>query len=118
MGYQEEMYPTICTWEHLNHVCKEAIRGLGVNKTDKAISRVSKSLGTLSPILDQFDEVNDVHNSSSIHSAPSSVKDRDMIIKELLQSHIFTEYSVLRTHPAFPQTCKMFYVRDFFQLTK
>ena len=84
--------------EHLNCICKEAIRGLGVNKTDRAISRVAKSLGTLSPVLDQYDLVNNVPDTSSIHKAPISDKDRDMIIKELIQSDIFTEYAVSRIY--------------------
>ena len=37
--------------EHLNRVCKAAISNLGVNKTEKAITRASKELGTLSLVL-------------------------------------------------------------------
>ena len=94
--------------EHLNRICKEAIRGLEVNKTDRAISRVAKSLGTLSPVLD----------TSSIHKAPISDKNRDMIIKELRQLDIFTECAVSSIHPSFPRPHKLFYVRDFSGLTK
>ena len=40
--------------EHLNRVCKDAVRGLGTNQTEKSIGRVGKALGTLSPVLDQY----------------------------------------------------------------
>ena len=83
MDYREEMYPMIYTWNISNRICKEAIHGLEVNKTDRAISRVAKSFGTLSPVLDQYDLVNNVPDTSSIHKAPISDKDREMIIKEL-----------------------------------
>ena len=33
--------------EHLNRVCKDALRGLGANKTPKAIQRVGKCVGVL-----------------------------------------------------------------------
>ncbi len=48
--------------EHLNRVCKYAVRGLHANKT--AIDRVGKALGTLSPVLDQFDDQNKVKKTS------------------------------------------------------
>ena len=41
--------------EHLNCMCKYAISNLGVNKTETAIKRVGNALGTLSPVLQQFD---------------------------------------------------------------
>ena len=32
--------------EHLNRTCKEAIKALGSNKTEKGVVRVGKALGT------------------------------------------------------------------------
>ena len=37
--------------ERLNRLLKEAVRGLQVNKTSAAISRVGKSMGTLSDVI-------------------------------------------------------------------
>ena len=76
--------------EHLNRVCKDAMHGLGANQTEKAMVRVGKALGTLSPVLDQFDKENDVHECSVSRSVPSSEKDRDMLISELQKSHVFS----------------------------
>ncbi len=44
--------------EHLNRVVKEAIHGLGANKTETAVTQVGRALGTLSPVLAQFDKEN------------------------------------------------------------
>ena len=117
-GLPRRNVPNDLHMEHFNRICKEAIRGLGVNKTDRAISRVAKSLGTLSPVLDQYDLVKNVPDTSSIHKAPISRKDRDMLFKKLIQSDIFTEYAVSSTHPSFSRPHKLFYVRDFSALTK
>ena len=87
--------------EHFNRVCKECIRGLGPNKTEKAITRVGKALGTLRPLLDNFDSDNNVADTSGAHKKPSSAKDRDLIIQHLEHCKIFTPHSD-RFHPSFP----------------
>ncbi len=50
--------------EHLNKMAKEAINFLGANKSEKAIQRVGKAIGTL-PVLNNFDMVNNVSTMSS-----------------------------------------------------
>ncbi len=40
--------------EHLNRVCKEAVQGLRANKTEKAITKIGKTLGTVVPVLDNY----------------------------------------------------------------
>ena len=95
--------PAYLHMEHLNRVCKEAIRGLGVNKTDKAIVRVGKSLGTLCPVLDQFDKDNHVPDHSTVHSSPAALKDRDTLISQLQNSNIFSTINPNRLHPTFPR---------------
>ena len=47
--------------EHLNRVCKTSIAGLEVNKSKAAVVCIDKALGTLFPVLQQFDE----HRNSS-----------------------------------------------------
>ena len=44
--------------EHLNRLCKEAVKSLHSNKTKEGIVRVGKALGTLLPILRKFDSDN------------------------------------------------------------
>ena len=56
--------------EHLNPIAKDAKRFQGANKTAHAIERVGKSIGTFSPVLDQFDIVNSVPAICSRHTKP------------------------------------------------
>ena len=57
--------------EHLNRVAKECISHLGAGKTPKAISRVGKAIGTIAPVLDQFDIINSIKKVSGTHKPPS-----------------------------------------------
>ena len=61
--------------EHLNKIIKDAIRGLGANKTEAAIVYAGKALGTLEPVLRQFDAENKIKNPSGAHKPPSAEKD-------------------------------------------
>ena len=87
--------------EHLNHICKGAIRDLDVNKTDIGIMRVGKAMATLAPVLEQFDHVNNIHDSRGTHCAPTSEEDRDAIVHQLQESGIFS-CAQMRSHRTFP----------------
>ena len=77
--------------EHLNRICKRAIRHLGANQTETAITRAGKVLGTLYPVLMQYDMQTHVSESCGIHRAPSNCqKDRDTIIRELQRTKVFS----------------------------
>lgn len=89
--------------EHLNRVCKDAIRGLRANKVDAAITRIGRALGTISPVLDQFDDQNNVTKLSGAHKAPSAEKDRDIIIQHLQKCCVFPTQLGTRCHPSFPK---------------
>ncbi len=75
--------------EHLNRVCKEAVRGLRANKTEKAITKIGKTFGTVVPVLDNYDTKNRVTHVSGAHKVPSSGKYVNMIIKHLLKPKYF-----------------------------
>ena len=77
--------------EHINRLCKYDVYGLQASKTASEIVRVEKSLGPLSHLLEQFDKENDVIVPTGAHHKPSFSKDRDMILKELQQSQVFSE---------------------------
>ena len=76
--------------EHLNRVCKDTIRGLGANQSEKTITRVGKALGTLSPTLDQYDNDNCVPSASAVRSTPNSDRDRDLIMQQLQDSKVLS----------------------------
>ena len=51
--------------EHLNKIAKGAIRFMGSCKSRKGIQRIGRAIGTLSPVLENFDLVNNVTINSS-----------------------------------------------------
>ena len=64
--------PSDLHYEHLNCICKTAVKGLGPNKTKKNITKIGKAVGTVSTILNQYDEDNGVGSCSlSHHKIPS-----------------------------------------------
>ena len=60
--------------EHLNKIIKVAVQGLGANKTEKAIQRVGRGIGTMADTMDTFVAVNNVPSMSRAHSNKSSEK--------------------------------------------
>ena len=75
----------------MNRVCKEAIKALGSNKTEKGVVRAGKALGTLDPILRSFDEDNDMPTVSGRHSVATAEKDRETMVNDLMK------YKVIET---------------------
>ena len=53
--------------EHLNRVAKIAIDGLGANKSQKAIKRIGKAIGTVSLSIENFDAISNVPAVSGAH---------------------------------------------------
>ena len=88
--------------EHLNRVAKECISHLGAGKTPKAICRVGKAIGTIAPVLDQFDATNSIKKVSGTHKPPSHNKDMNTILNFLLQQKVFTIIPK-RAHRSFPK---------------
>ena len=75
--------------EHLNRLCKIAIKGLGPNKTKECITRISKALGTIHPVLDNFDTSSGVATCSGAHRIASSKRDLTMIVSDLQNNGVF-----------------------------
>ncbi len=64
--------------------------GIRANRTEKAITKIGKTLGTVVPVLDNYDTENGVTHVSGAHKVPSSGKDVNMIIEHLLKNKIFS----------------------------
>ena len=75
--------------EHLNRLCKTAVRGLMANKTPECITRVARAIGTLSPVLENFDADNGSGTRSTAHKILGSEKDLKCIVAELQSSAVF-----------------------------
>ena len=88
--------------EHLNRVCKSSIKGMGANKTKKAIQRAAKAIGKSSVVVDNFAHVTKRTSTSQKHSSPDLTKDRDLILKELISNNVFDKITG-RKHASFPR---------------
>ena len=64
--------------EHMNCIVKEAIRTKGTNKIATSFSHVGKAMGTLEPLLNNFDHDNTVTTPSSCHTTISCKADMDI----------------------------------------
>ena len=71
--------------EHLNRVLKDGIKGLGANKTDKAITRLGKCIDSFNELLTNYDEALQVHHSADFHTVASLDKDVKLIVTELTE---------------------------------
>ncbi len=60
--------------EHLNRMVKDAVSGLGSNKTPKALVRIGKVVGTLDEVLKKFDEDNNDAERSGGTRLPHLIK--------------------------------------------
>jgi hypothetical protein len=91
--------------EHLNRVCKDALCGLGANKTPKAIW---KCIRVLKSVADNFDEQTGVNENKGYHTVVTAGKDRDSIISPLsgrchssfkkIDRSIFSKISWMKEH--------------------
>ena len=88
--------------EHLNRLCKDAVTCLRSNQTDKAIVRVSKAVGVLHPVIEQFDTVYSVSVSSGAHHRAKTEKDRNMLIEEISRRAQVFKCVPGRKHNTFP----------------
>ena len=63
---------------------------LGANKTERSIQRIGKCIGQIDEILTCYDQQNEVPIPSVHHSIPSSNSDRDLMIRELPETDVFS----------------------------
>ncbi len=87
-------------YKHLNCIIKGCTHGQRSNQDDKAVVRVSQALGSLVPVLNNFDQV---HEVPDLTGAPRKNEERDqkLIIAELQKSKIFQTIPS-RQHKNFP----------------
>ena len=75
--------------EHLNRLCKNSMKSMGSNKTEKAIQRAARAIGKTSAVVNNFNRISKLSPTSSKHSSANISKDRDLIIKELVNNKVF-----------------------------
>ena len=91
-------------------MCKTSIEGLGANKTDDAIVRCGKALGTLHSVLEQFDADNATPDVSGAHKKPSYKKELTLILNELQKANVFKVFPG-RAHTSFPRPTNILHAK-------
>ena len=87
--------------ENLNREVKKGIKGMGANKTPKAIERLSRAAGGTMKIVEAVDSALGIKVKSSEHSHKTSIKDENIIISDLVGLKPF-DYIESREHDGFP----------------
>lgn len=87
--------------ENQNKALKKLIKGMGANKTNKAIERASKAVGGVQKIVENFHCQASVQPSSAAHSHKSSTADELQILEDLRKLKPFT-IQAGRAHNSFP----------------
>ena len=116
-GQQGKNIPADLHNEHLNRACKNAIGGLGSNTSVQRIELVSKSIGTIAPVIDNYDNENTVTPSSGRHAKASSYKDVNLLVNQLQESNIFTTQKT-RKHLSFPRTKSLLHKKSKEEVTE
>ena len=88
--------------EHLNCVIKDCTRGIRSNQNEKAVVRVSHALGTLVPVMKNFDQVNKVPDLTGAHTRKNEERDQKLIVTELKKNKVF-KTTPSRQHTTFPK---------------
>lgn len=70
--------------ENLNRELKKSIKGMGANKTQRSIDRVSRSAAGTAEIINKFGDVIGIKKKGSSHKHKSSEKDECLILSDLL----------------------------------
>ena len=86
--------------EKSNMFQKGLVKSMGANKTEKAITRASKSSGGVQRIVETFDELTGVKQGSSEHAHKSNVDDELTILSDLHDLKPFSEQAG-RAHRSF-----------------
>ena len=78
--------------EHLNRVCKSAVGNLGANQTADGMKWVGKCVGVLAEVQNNYDKRMGVSEVSGHHGTKSEKKDQSIILNQLLEKEVFSEY--------------------------
>lgn len=87
--------------ENRNRDLKKEIKGMGANKTDKAIDRSSRSIGDERKIVENFDHQVRKANNNSSHTHSSSSLDEGKILADLCEVKPF-DFEPNRRFDSFP----------------
>ena len=86
-GLPSHNIPCDLFMEHLNRVCKDAVQGLGANKTPWALVKIGR-VEILDYVMINFDENNMVRPQSGRHEVANFRKDMITVVKVLINEEL------------------------------
>ena len=69
--------------EHLNHLCKSAISGMGSNVTEVSVQRVGRAIKCLDDSMVNFGKQHLIHEESGKYTVKSGVNDFEKVLKQI-----------------------------------
>lgn len=87
--------------EHSNNFVKQAIKNLGPNVSEKAVSRICKAESATRSIMNNIDASINCPTSSGSHGQSTVDKDIDKLVERLNQTDVFTYHYSGRTYVEF-----------------
>ena len=86
--------------EHLVKFTKKLIKGMGAQKTEKAMIRATSAASGLQQIIEQFDKVSNISPESTAHTYRNAESDIRDMIGIILDLQVFDKKPG-RAHPSF-----------------
>ncbi len=87
--------------EHLNRILKNGIESLASNKNEKPILTLGKAIGTIGPVLSNFDTINDVDHHKTRHK-PDAMKKEILKVTSCIHKLKLFHSTPGRQFPTFP----------------
>ena len=96
--------------EHLNRELKNCISP-GSGKNENAVVRVGKAIGTIAPVLQQYDKVNNIKSHYTRHKSSDSTKDLQQLVSNLHKHSVFKNIEK-RKYNTFPNPKSLLHVEE------
>ena len=96
--------------EHLNRELKNCINPGSVKK-ENAVVQVGKAIGTIAPVLQQYDKENHIKSHYTRHKSSDFTKDLQQIVNNLQKESVFKNIEK-RKHSTFPNPKSLLHVKE------
>ena len=111
MVFQLATFLLTFIWNISTDLQKMPLKTFGGNKTKRAIERVGKRIGMLSPLLHQFDQEHGLKPISGAHHRANLQKDLGVIVAEFMKVDIFS-IQADRKYPTFQSPRDLLHVKS------
>jgi hypothetical protein len=103
--------------EHLNRELKSDVSALGTGKTEQAIVCLGKAIGTVEPVLRQFDKINGIQEHNTRHKRTSTKTELIKVVNAILNNELLSEKTT-RKYTSFPNPHSLLHKQTESELIK